>query len=94
MSYILPSQVLSPKGSIKNLNVLYDGGENGWSLAEMTWDGIPVLAMRWNGGSNNGSPSIGNPQSRGVPTWFVVPEEIGNALKALQFPRPEIPAHA
>ena len=88
MSYTNPRIVLSPKGSIKNLNVLHDGGENGWSLAEMTWDGSDVLAMRWNGGSNNGNPSIGNPQSRGVPTWFVLPDEVGTASKALQFPKP------
>jgi hypothetical protein len=82
MSYIDPTKVLSPKGSIKNLTVIRDGGENGWSLAEMEWDGSPVLAMRWNGGSNNGFPSIGNPQSRGIPTWFVLPEEVGDAMKA------------
>ncbi len=82
MSYIKPSDVLSPKGVISDLRVLRDGGENGWSLAEMKWDGSPVLAMRWNGGSNNGYPSIGNPQSRGIPTWFVLPDEVGDAMKA------------
>jgi len=83
MSYTDPNTVRSPKGSIKDLKVIYNGGENSWSLAEMKWDGSPVLAMRWNGGSNNGFPSIGNPQSRGVPTWFVLPNEVGNPIKAL-----------
>ena len=83
MSYIKPCDVLSPKGVISDLRILRDGGENGWSLAEMNWDGSPALAMRWNGGSNNGSPSIGNPQSRGIPTWFVLPDDVGNAIKLL-----------
>jgi len=83
MSYTKPETVLSPKGSIKNLKVIRDGGENDWSLAEMEWDGSPVLAMRWNGGSNNGFPSIGNPQSRGIPTWFVLPDEVGDSIKAM-----------
>jgi hypothetical protein len=81
MSYTKPENVLTPKGSISNLEVLYDGGENSWSLASMKWDGVDVLGMRWNGGSNNGTPSVGTPQSRGYPTWFVVPEEVGDAIK-------------
>lgn len=94
MSYTDPRTVLSPKGSVKNLRVLHDGGESSWSLAEMEWDGTPVLGMRWNGGSNNGAPSIGNPQSRGVPTWFILPEEWGDAIKALQVPRSNPPTMA
>ena len=42
------------------------------SLAIGRWDNKPVLAMRWNGGKD--SP-IGNPQSRGLPTWFIVPDQ-------------------
>jgi len=83
MSYILPHTVLTPKGSIKDLEILFDGGENSWSLAKMKWDNHPVIAMRWNGGSGNGIPSIGNPQSRGYPTWFVVPDEVGEAIKKI-----------
>lgn len=41
------------------------------------WDGEPVLAMRWNGTDDN---AIGNPQSRGLPTWFIVPSEFRLAL--------------
>jgi len=43
----------------------------GTSLAIGRWDGRPVLAMRWNGNPEN---RIGNPQSRGIPTWFILPE--------------------
>jgi hypothetical protein len=93
MNYTDPKTVLSPKGSITDLDVIHDGGENSWSLARMKWDGSPVIAMRWNGGLVNGIPSIGNPSSRGYPTWFVVPDEVGEAIEkllkpALEFPQP------
>jgi hypothetical protein len=39
--------------------------------------------MRWNGGKDN---PLGNPQSRGLPTWFIVPEQHWNQiLKAYNF---------
>jgi hypothetical protein len=80
MSYVKPELVVSPKALVSELSVLYDGGENNWSLAKMKWDGCSVLALRWNGGSKDPRfPGIGNPQSRGVPTWFVLPDEIGSA---------------
>lgn len=81
MSYIDPKTVLSPKGSITDIEVIIDRGENSWSLARMKWDGSSVIAMRWNGGSNHGIPSIGNPQSRGYPTWFVVPDDVGELIE-------------
>ncbi|MEI8294986.1 MAG: hypothetical protein WCG04_00480 [Alphaproteobacteria bacterium] len=80
MNYVNPNAVLTPKGKIKNLHVLHDGGEHSWSLARMTWDNAEVLAMRWNGGMVNGKKTSGNPVSRGYPTWFVVPDEVGQAL--------------
>lgn len=92
MSYIDPKTVLSPKGSIKDLEIIHDGGEHGWSLARMKWDDSPVVAMRWNGGSVNGIPSIGNPSSRGYPTWFVVPDEVGDVIERMLKPALNLPA--
>jgi hypothetical protein len=83
MNYTDPRTVLTPKGRITDLDVIYDGGENSWSLASMCWDGTEVLGMRWNGGLSNGQPTVGNPQSRGKPTWFVVPSEVGDAIKEM-----------
>jgi Cdc6-like AAA superfamily ATPase len=81
MSYIKPDLVISPKNSVSDLRVIYDGGENSWSLAEMKWEGDKVMALRWNGGSTDQRfPGIGNPQSRGVPTWFILPDEIGEIV--------------
>jgi hypothetical protein len=76
-TYIKPTDVLSPKRHWVLVHVLFDGGEEGSSLAIGRWDDKPVLAMRWNG--HKESP-MGNPQSRGLPTWFVVPEEHRRAV--------------
>ncbi len=81
-AYTDPWTVKSPKGVVSDLDVIYDGKAHGWSLARMNWEGSPVFGMRWNGGSHNGIPSVGNPQSRGKPTWFVLPEEIGEIIKS------------
>jgi hypothetical protein len=57
--------------------VLYDRGKRQAAVAIGRWDGEPVLAMRWNGTDDN---VIGNPQSRGLPTWFIVPREFRLAV--------------
>jgi hypothetical protein len=91
MGYQNPGHVKSPKGAVTHLRVLYDGGEQsagrrdweGWSVAELEWHEEPVLACRWNGSSDNADASaIGNPQSRGLPTWFIVPKPLHDAIKA------------
>ena len=74
MAYTNPALVTSPKGRLSNLKVLFDGGEHEWSMAKMTWEGEDRVGVRWNGGEND-SP-LGNPQSRGIPTWFLLPAEI------------------
>lgn len=83
MSYIKPELVLSPKSSVSELEVIYDGGEKSWAIAKMKWDEEETIGLRWNG--NSKSP-VGNPQSRGVPTWFILPKEIADAtLNMLKF---------
>lgn len=77
MPYIPPNQVVSPKRMLANLQVIYNGGEGGWSLAKMSWDGESAIGIRWNGDSpDTAPPSKGNPQSSGHPTWFILPKEI------------------
>jgi hypothetical protein len=76
-----PKTVLSPKASVRDLNVIFDGGLwddanprwSGWSLASLTWDGSPAVGVRWNGQVGDG---VGNPQSRGLPTWFILPDPL------------------
>ena len=80
MPYIDPSKVHSPKHSWgQNHTVLIDTGSGGWSAAEGTWDDRPCLGLRWNGSDDH--QSIGNPQSRGNPTWWIVPDELTGALR-------------
>jgi hypothetical protein len=79
VTYTSPETVLSPKASVSNLRVLLNTGEGGYSLASMRWDGDERLGVRWNGSPDN---LLGNPQSRGIATWFVLPEEIAAPLRA------------
>ena len=78
-----PQNADSPKRYWRLHGVLHDSGAGGWSAAEGQWedDGVwnKVLAIRWNGSSH---AEIGNPQSRGCATWFIVPDELENAIRA------------
>ena len=88
-AYVRPEEVIGPKRSWQLVQVLFDGGPSGTQIEGLTgtalaigrWEGKPKLAIRWNG---NGSNRIGNPQSRGVPTWFVLPDH--DALQILESP--------
>jgi hypothetical protein len=68
---IPPTQVVSPQRHWTLVAVIHDEGEGGAAAAIGRWDGDHVLVMRWNGTKSN---PLGNPQSRGLPTWFVIPE--------------------
>jgi hypothetical protein len=91
MGHQNPNQVKSPKGAVSHLRVIYDGGEQmadsskwgGWSVAELEWYEEPTMACRWNGSTANREVSeIGNPQSRGNPTWFIIPKPLQDAIRA------------
>jgi len=75
MSYMKPEMVRSPKAMLSDLKVLMDKGEGKWSLAEVVWEGYKRLAVRWNGSSNDKNHSVGTPQSRGLPMWFILPDD-------------------
>jgi hypothetical protein len=81
MAYTDPKTVLSPKKKWQLYEVLYNGGEDQWSLAKGEWleDGhrSDVIAIRWNG---NDYHHKGNPVSRGYPTWFILPQELTSAV--------------
>jgi hypothetical protein len=85
-AYTDPHDVTSPRISISNLHPVCDRGEWEFSVALLDWDHKPRVGVRWNGGTDadTKNPSPGNPQSRGLPTWFVLPEEFSPAtLQAL-----------
>lgn len=75
--YIPPNEVTSPRQKWALIAVLDEGSEGQAALAVGLWDKTPVLAMRWNGNAKN---PIGNPQSRGLATWFIVPGKYRDAI--------------
>ncbi len=76
-SYIKPETVVSPKSMFKLVEVLYDGGAGDYALSIGFWGNELTLFLRWSGTED--SP-IGNPQSRGLPTWMVVPSDLHPAI--------------
>lgn len=79
MAYIEPATVTSPKNSVKNVRILCNTGAGGFAVAELEWDGAPALGIRWNGEPQ--SEGVGTPQSRGNPTWFILPNELRNEIE-------------
>lgn len=85
-----PKTVLSPRDCIQDVNVIYNGTDNpAYSIAIVTWQGIKKVAIRWNISQRewgNGDKSQGNkvclgePNSRGYATWFILPEEFLTSL--------------
>lgn len=87
MRYTLPHAVTSPQDYVNDVNVIYDGGEEGYSVAKILWEDEPCLAIRWNVARrefedpekvSGEKVCVGMPSSHGYPVWFVLPEEILN----------------
>ena len=79
-SYISPTDCHSPRAHWNLVTVLDDRGPNDTSLAVGRWDGNPCLAIRWNGCDG---ARVGNPQSRGLPTWFILPGDYAEKILVL-----------
>jgi hypothetical protein len=80
MPYCDPKTVQGPKKYVSNVRVVYDGGQDHASVAQLDWEGEPGVAIRWNG--NADEQPLGNPQSHGNPVWFLVPKEFEDAVLA------------
>ncbi len=78
MAYIQPGTVVAPRASVRSVAILYSTGDGGWSAARVGWEGSDRIGIRWNGAQDG--PGIGNPQSRGNATWFILPEELESAV--------------
>ena len=78
MAYVEPSTVLAPKASVRSVEILHSTGSGGWSVARVGWEGSQRVGIRWNGAK--GGPGIGNPQSRGNATWFLLPEDLQGVI--------------
>lgn len=78
--FVPAEEVTSPRKRWSLIKILEDPKQPiTCVLALGRWDDSPVLAMRWNGDSEN---PIGTPQSRGLPTWFIVADRYYAALIA------------
>lgn len=65
----------SPKKSIKGpYTVIYKDLPDRWAIVTLEWNGEPSIGMRWFW------DSVGNPISRGYPTWFIVPSGLCKSI--------------
>lgn len=48
-------------------------------MASVGWEGSERVGIRWNGAEDG--PGLGNPQSRGNATRFLVPEELEGVIQ-------------
>ncbi len=85
MPYIDPADVRAPRKNWTLLTVEFstgrgDGTQPGWSVATGLWDDHPATGVRWNG--QDDETGAGNPQSRGHPTWFILPDELVEPVMA------------
>ncbi len=83
MIYVNPLNVVSPRDCVSNVNVIFDGGEESFSIAEMDWEGTKAVGIRWNVASRECDDSEklegkkeckGMPVSRTYPVWFILPD--------------------
>jgi len=78
-----PRNVISPKtrltGPIEVVYPLDPDAQADYSIARFTWDKRLAVGIRWNGDQDSDA-DVGNPQSRGLPTWFILPEEVADLV--------------
>ncbi|HTS41869.1 MAG TPA: hypothetical protein VMH84_15160 [Xanthobacteraceae bacterium] len=80
MAYVKPGEVHSPKVHWRLIEILLDRGEGDCAYALGKWDDVSRIGFRWNGTKDN---PIGNPQSRGLPTWTMLDPNLHEAVIAL-----------
>ncbi|MCG6553229.1 MAG: hypothetical protein L7F77_12970 [Candidatus Magnetominusculus sp. LBB02] len=78
MAHVRPDDVTAPKHLWELECVFYDEGADGTALSFGRWENDPYIGIRWNG--HDVDYPIGNPQSSGHPTWFILPIEFGSAI--------------
>lgn len=80
-----PKEVVSPKSRLKGpIDVIAEhrvGDERAWpySVARFKWDRANAVGIRWDGDPDNPN-DVGTPQSRGLPTWFILPAELAEVV--------------
>jgi len=77
MSYIKPDEVISPRANWRLVDVILDRGEEDCAYAIGMWDNRRCIGFRWNGTDDR---PLGNPQSRGLPTWTILDRKLHPAV--------------
>jgi hypothetical protein len=80
MAYVVPEDVISPKSKWQLVDVVLDKGEREPAYAIGLWERRRRIAFRWNG---NAKSPLGNPQSRGLPTWVILDPALDAAVLRL-----------
>lgn len=85
MAHTNPWEVKSPRAHWRLRRVLFNGGEGGWSVAEGQWKNPDepwedAIGIRWNGQTGRVK---GHPMSTGNPIWFILPDELVDAVRAV-----------
>jgi len=80
MAHIPPEEVISPKTSWRLVDVILDRGEENCAYALGMWDNRRCVGFRWNGTADR---PLGNPQSRGLPTWTILDRALHPAILRL-----------
>lgn len=80
MSHIEPEKVISPKANWRLVDVILDRGAEDCAYAIGMWDNKRCIGFRWNGTDDH---PLGNPQSRGLPTWTILDRKLHQAIRKL-----------
>ncbi len=92
MPHVRADAVISPKAHLQLVKVLIDKGAGDVAYALAKWDDSPCIVFRWNGSDQQ---PIGNPQSRGLPTWLVLDIALHDVIiERLLAERPDLQAFA
>lgn len=80
MTHIQPDKVISPKANWRLVDVILDRGADDCAYAIGMWDNKRCVGFRWNGTKDT---PLGNPQSRGLPTWTILDRKLHPAITKL-----------
>ena len=80
MPHIEPEEVISPKANWRLVDVILNRGEDDCAYAIGMWDNRRCIGFRWNGSKER---PLGNPQSRGLPTWTILDRKLHQAVGKL-----------
>jgi hypothetical protein len=80
MPYVEPEKVISPKANWRLVDVVLDRGAEKCAYAIGMWDNKRCIGFRWNGTDDR---PLGNPQSRGLPTWTILDRKLHQAVRKL-----------